>query len=565
MSGELFVTNKFGEGEPLKRKGCRRRMSEGKNSGTRFMMNEIDEEIKKLESQMEISNKLKRENLIYHFKAGDIIYPHPKQRELLAAWGDPRLKTFTYTGKNQGGKTMLGVIVAYAVMFGEWPWSGVKLPLAFPDEPRNVMYVGQGWETHIKTTVEPELKRWWPLHRGKISDVASKNNQSVYATWRDPVTKSMLQIMSNMQEAISFEGGKWDLIIWDEPPERANRVAAARGLMRSRGRELFVATLVYEAWIHREIIKARLPDGSPDPSVYNVLCEKYDNISRCKCGEYIETEDYIDNCYVGNCPKCGPVTDYFRYGLTMEGVRDYIGKLKKDEIAARIDGRPSYLSGLVLPKLSRSIHTRPRLEKIPLNWIFDISIDFHPSKPWAILFMGTDPKNFKYLTHHISLRGGPNFVGDEIIKFITDRHLYVNSIEIDPLSKGDQQAHESTEAETTFRKLEAKLASYGYTLETASKDKTNGIAMVNDLLMTENEMPGLFIFEDMGPVIEQLEDWMFDEKTLLPSKKDDEWCELTYRLVLRNTIWYDHQQRAAELHNRDSQDGNEYDPLKREK
>ena len=533
----------------------------------REAIKQLDIQRKKLTPKLDSVQKLRQENLIYDFHPGGSIYPNPKQQELLDAWLNPQYKTFTYIGVNQSGKTLIGPIIAFSVMFGKYPWNDVKVPLAYPDQPRNVLYVGQGWESHIKMTVEPEIKRWWPQSWGAFDKVASKNNQGVYATWTLPTNGSKLFIMSNIQDTISFEGGKWDLIIYDEPPDRDNRVAASRGLMKSRGRELFLATLVSKAWIHREVIKARLPNGAPDPSVCNIHTQYGDNISRCKCGEYILNEDFVNEEYIGTCPKCGPVTDYLRFGLTVEGVQSYASKLKKNELAARIyEGIPIELTALVLPNFRREIHLRPRIENIPLSWIFDIQIDYHPAKPWAILFMATAPRDFKYFTHTIEMKGGPNAVKDALVKFIHDHHMYVNSIGIDPLSKGDPNAHdrEVGEANTVFSILEEGLAAYGYELTRATKDKTTGITMFNNLLMTENEMPGIFVFDDLGSVITQFEDWMFDQKTLLPSKKEpDEWCELAYRLVLQDTQWFDHIERNHIDNKKTEVYNDSYDPLGR--
>jgi hypothetical protein len=508
--------------------------------------------------------QIKKDNLIFFFKPGDIWYPNPLQQTLIDAWKDTRWKVFVASGSNRRGKTTAAVILAYCVMFGEWPWSGEKIP--FPhNDPRLILYVGQGWESHIQKVVEPELIKLWPKSRGAVSDVTKKNNQGIRAFWEDPVTKSQLHIGSNNQEVDAFEGPKWDLIIWDEPPSRNVRVAAARGLVDRNGRELFVATLVKEAWVHKEVIKARDENGKPDTSVFHIDGDIYDNVSRCQCGKYIlRTLQRPGGLIIGICPDHGEQEEFDRRGLTLEGVEQFKKTLRKDEIESRINGRPSYLADLVLTNFDRNRNCRPRITKLPLNWVFDVSIDFHPAKPWAVLFMGTDQKNFKYLTHCLELRGGPNSVGDEIVRLIHDNHMYINSITIDPLSKGDENSHEVGEVNTTFKKLEEKFAAYGYVLEVASKDKTNGISLTNDLLLTENEMPSLFIFDDMGQVIEQLEGWMRDPDTLLPSKKNpDEWGELLYRLVLKNTQWYDHLNIS--LDNLSGYDKNEevYDPLGR--
>jgi hypothetical protein len=54
----------------------------------------------------------------------------------------------------------------------------------------------------------------------------------------------------------------------------------------------------------------------------------------------------------------------------------------------------------------------------------------------------------------------------------------------------------------------------------------------------------------MGIVIAHLEDWMYDPETLKPSKEKDDFCELAYRIALRNTKWkdpYDRVSRMAKL------------------
>jgi len=480
-------------------------------------------------------------NRIYHFREGGIWSPNGDQRRLLDGWKLKDKSKFTFTGGNRKGKTTIAILIAYSVLFGEFVWSGEKLE--FPHkEPRRVMYVGQGWETHIKQTVEPELRKLWPICRRVET---RKNNQGVDAVWIDVETGSLLQVMSNNQESDSFEGGQWDLIVWDEPPSRANRVAATRGLIDRGGRELFAATLIKEAWMHREVIKARLADGSPDPSVFNVDGKIYDNVSRCKCGGFIVSEELRDGVYWGMCERCGEVRDYVRWGLTLGNVENFGRNLKGAEREARLEGKPSYLGNLVLPNFSRDTHCVRRFQ-IPLNWVTDVSIDFHPSKAWAVLFVSTGPNNFKYASYAIHEKGSPKYIAEEIIRIAKSNELFINSITIDPLAKGDANAHAD---ETVFKVMEKVFKAYNYKLDTASKEKENGITLINDLLMTENEMPALFFFNDLGIVIEQVEDWMYDPETFKASKVNDDFCEVLYRIILRNTQWQDPYEREARLNN----------------
>lgn len=469
----------------------------------------MDNPVDKIQAEFGAIEKDLWDNRIMHFCEGGVWRPNPPQGKLLEAWKNPEKKVFTFCGANRIGKTTIAVVIAYSVMFGEWPWSGEKIE--FPHkEPRKVRYVGQGWESHVKTVVEPELKNMWPKCRAVET---KKNNQGVDAVWKDLATGSTLEVMSNNQESDTFEGWKGDLVVWDEPPKRDNRVAAARGLVDRKGRELFVATLLKEAWIHREVIKGKLRSGEPDLSVFNVDADITANIG---------------------------------YGLTQEGVDQFIKTLRADEIEARIKGKPSYLGNLVLPNFNRDVHVVNRF-KIPLNWIVDVSIDFHPSKPWAVLFEATAPKDFHYMCDFIYEKGNPKYIAEEIVRKVRAQELFVNSITIDPLASGDSNAQVYVEATTVFDIMERVFRSYNYKLEKASKNRENGIALLNDSLLSENGMPARYVFKDLVPVIEQLEDWMYDPETFKPSKENDDFCEVAYRIALRDTKWRDPYDREARL------------------
>jgi hypothetical protein len=520
------------------------------------MQEQIDD--KELINRINAIKKFQRENLIYQFGNPKYWHWNSFQQTILKAWMNWALKVFLATGANRKGKTTLGVSLAFATLFGELPWSGEKL--YFPhDDPRRVLYVGQGWETHIQKVVEPEMKKLWPKQRPVET---KKNNMGVLAHWTDGITRSELFVASNNQESDAFEGDQYDLIVWDEPPKRENRVAAARGLIDRQGRELIVATLIKEAWVHREIIKARLENGEPDLTVFHADGDIYDNVSRCMKGHYIQRFirkriGTVDGPEIGIC-ECGETKDFIKFGLTLDGVDTFAKKLKGDEKTARLLGRPSYLGNLVLPKLDRRIHIKKRFDKWPLNWITDVSIDFHPSKPWDVLFVATDPRNFKWAHDYLHTHGSPKFIAEEIVRKAQDNHYNINSITIDPLAKGDENARGLL---TTFDVMEEVLAAFNYSLETASKDKDNGIIMINDLLMTENEMPGLFVFDDMGIVWDQLEDWSNDPDTGRPSKKqDDDFCELLYRIILKNTQYYDPTEQEREF---PEEPERPYDPLGR--
>ncbi len=423
--------------------------------------------------------------------------PNPKQAEMLVGWEDKKKKVFTFCGANRSGKSVLGTILILTTLFGRTLWDDKKIEFMHR-RPRKVRYVGQGWESHIKAVVVPLLKYWWPKNRPLET---KKNNQGVDAIWKDLATGGHLEIMSTSQSSDVFEGWEGDLVVYDEPPPREIRVACARGLVDRQGRELFGATLLKEAWIHREVIKARLPDGSPDMSVFNVTTSIWDNVG---------------------------------YGLTKEGIDQFSRTLKPEERQARLEGKPSYLSSLVFPRFSRDLHVKPAF-KIPLDAIIDISCDFHPSKKFAVVFLATFKNNYKYVCHEIWEHGNPKAIAEEIVRVVKAGNFRVGRCIIDPLAKSGEPNDNDV-----FTVMENVLGAYNISLDVASKDKSNGIALVNSLLWTENQMPGLFYFDTCPMCIKQTEDLMYDPETLkdVALKVDDDFTECLYRLALLDTQWF---------------------------
>jgi len=419
--------------------------------------------------------------------------PNPKQQLILDNWNDPYYEIFTFTGGNRMGKTTLGTILGLSVMFGYWLWNGQKID-SIHDGPRKVRYIGQDWESHIKAVVEPELLKWWPKNR---QVERKKNNQGVYAYWKDVKTKSELIVMSNKQDSGTHEGDNMDLAIFDEPPKRDIWIANSRGLVDRRGKAFFAMTLLKEAWVHREIIKRLDEKGLPDKRVFNVVGKTYDNIG---------------------------------YGLTQEGVEQFARTLKPDEIEARLDGKPSYLSGLIFAKFNRETHVKERF-KIPLDWPVDVSIDYHPRKPIRWQIVATDPKDRKWVIFEFNQPGNYKYATEELIRIIKYNSLRVENIVCDPLAKGDPNS--DLNEEDTFTKISNILYPYGYYLLTANKDENGGITMINELLITETGEPSIFIFRDCPETIQHVEDWMWVEGK--PAKDNEDQCENLYRNILIDT------------------------------
>jgi len=170
---------------------------------------------------------------------------------------------------------------------------------------------------------------------------------------------------------------------------------------------------------------------------------------------------------------------------------------------------------------------------IPSHWPVDVAIDIGVAKPHDILYRATDPRGFRYLCFEENIKGDGTKIADSIIKKKQRYNLRINRILIDPLAKADQNNENST-----YDKIRIGLNRFDMYLETASKDKDDGIISINNMLLTVNGLPAYFIFRDLPITTAQLSNWMYD-KLGKPSKIKDDMCENAYRLELLNTAYED--------------------------
>lgn len=443
-------------------------------------------------SVLEKAKQYEIDNRIEFFK------PNTPQAKLLQAFNDPRYEVLVFTGGNRSGKTTILVIILISCLLGFWLWSGEKI--IFPhNSPRQIRLVCEDWEHSAQGTVIKELNYWWP----KNHKLKTKNNSQGYtAFWQHVESKSMLEIVTNKMDIKAFEGWKGDVIGYDEPPIREKRIALARGLVDRNGVEIFSATLLDDPWMHKEIIKGRDDNGRPLTNVFHINATTFDNLG---------------------------------FGLNQKGIDTLMGKLRPEEIQARIYGKPGYLRGLVYPEFDRSTHFKKPFP-IPSEYIVDISIDLHPSKPQAVLFMATCSKNYKYIFYEIYKNIKAKSLAEEIMRYVNSNLLRVGRIIIDPLAKGDKNNDQ-----TSYQKIENVLLEYGYPLECGSKEEKLGTDAFKDLLITQNNEAGVFVFNNLARFVEEIEEFMFEtkgDKIGQPVTRKFHMMENVRRLTLLDTQWY---------------------------
>ena len=430
--------------------------------------------------------------------------PNPLQKKWFTAYANPLYNILIATGGNQIGKTLGETAICLAAIKGYWPWEehirheiGRHLWTARGWKPPiRLRWVGQSWENHIQRVIlDKGLKEFWPT---TWQVKTKKNNMGVDYFWQDQETGTELQVMSSNQDVKEFEGWTGHLVLYDEPCKRDIWVANSRGLMANHGVSVMGATLLSEPWIYQEIIQRVDENGCPDKRVFHVNADISVNLG---------------------------------FGLDQKGIDDFISLLSPEEKKARIDGIPAFKSGLIL-QIDRQKHFIDRFD-IPCDWMIDILIDYHPSKPQYVLFIATDERNYKYVCFEIVQHGDGKDIADWIIKKVKTYNLRVNRIFADPLSKSGEHNQFMTE----YQKIEEGLNNFSFDLESAGELKAmkdDGIIAINSLLQTKNKIPSLFFFRDCKVACQQAEAWMYDENNK-PSKHDDDMPENLYRAILLNT------------------------------
>ncbi len=423
--------------------------------------------------------------------------PNKIQKEFFKATKNKQYKHFVLYGSNRISKTFSTTgVIALLAMRGHFPWEDPEVvgrwfwELHDWEPPIKIRIVGQAWESHIKGTIIPTITELWPKSWGIKS---KKNNLGVDAFWTDPLTGSTVEIMSNKSESDMFEGSSNHILIFDEPPREDVWTACVRGLVDFSGLAFYAATLLKEPFLEERIIEMTDENGLPDKSVYSVF---------------------------------GTMDDNKGHGISQEGIDNFKKGLSQEEYERRVLGKTVFRSGLLL-NIDKKVHFIDRF-KIPSHWIFQVGIDIGPTKGHSILFCAIDEMGITYVCFEEHVLGDGTAIAESIIDKKYRYNLRITTVLCDPLAKGDQ-----TNFQSTWEKIDIALNRHEMYLVAGSKDKNDGIIAINNLLMTVNKMPALFIFRDLPIATKQLYGWRQENGII--SKKDDDMCENLYRIILLGT------------------------------
>jgi hypothetical protein len=220
------------------------------------------------------------------------------------------------SGSNVSGKTTALVAEACAVALGYRPWTGEVLESKGP--PR-VMLCGASFTHAADQDLVPFIEKFLPPSQilpGSAGRARLANGRVHKWTLK---TGGVLKLMSYDQDPTEFEGTKWTLIGFNEPPPRTLWAACLRGAVKGAGRIAFAAT----------------PCGSDSAWMVNELFEKADG----KFCEVITADMDAGHSF-----------------LTPEEIAQFKEGLDPDEYEARVHGRPQSLTGRVYKQFDEGIH-----------------------------------------------------------------------------------------------------------------------------------------------------------------------------------------------------------------
>ena len=445
--------------------------------------------------------------------------PNRPQEEFLRAktWG-----AGLFSG-NRMGKSTAAVLKSLALSMGYHPFLAPEDPDYFlrlhwvTGAPRiEVPNVGRFGITDYKAwerDVVNEWEKWIP--KGTYRYVRNTQNNVTKIVMQN---RSVIHIMTREMDDITWEGGKIDWAVFNEPPKEQHFKATLRGLVDTHGPWYMCLTLLdSEPWIFDQVWER----GLREPEKITIIEGS--------------TED--------NLIERGGV-------LTREAVEDFASFLTEAEYAARVMGRPIYASGQVFKQYRPTIPWR--IDPVPIrsNWLRVMAIDPHPQKPFAALWGVVDPyTDTLHLIHELY---------SERIKTIEEFADQVKKIETEILFDqidANGNLHRGPLGRPTIRwidpaasepvttdkrtNVQRELAKHGvYCARWDRADKDNRIMVAQDWLRprVDSGNPVTQVWTTCPRLDYELRHWYFEPKTGKPKKTGNDLIDCWLAFVSANVI-----------------------------
>lgn len=456
------------------------------------------EKAKRIKDLLEEQKKRQEENLCKKY------IPNVKCEKFIKNVGENKHFINLFSAANGVGKTTVGVNIIANICFGvQNDYFNYELFKKFPYLKRGRIISDP---TTLKEKIIPELKKWFPSNRYKVTYETKKEGKSYESKWVTD-TGFEFDLMSNEQDAKEFESVDlgW---LWPDEPIKKDIYLASIARMRRGGLVFWTMTpLAYSAWIKDDIYD-----------------KQGDNVS-------VVTADVWDNCIE---------TEGTRGILTKVNIDRMISQYPEDEKEARIYGKFGHLLGRVHKLFDRRIHVIKPFSIDYKSFTCYGALDTHPRVPDAYTLMATDDKDRKYIINELWLDGTDKDIALSIKQI--EAGLRVVERLIDPSAWiDDKRTNESS--------VGKRLEDSGLQFTNGSKDLIGCIRRTNEALNYEEQngemikSPEIYVFDICERTIREFENYVWDEhrgkgsdeKDPKPKPKDinDHFIENIHRLLIQ--------------------------------
>tara|TARA_R100000808_G_scaffold10241_1_gene27364 strand:- start:20103 stop:21704 length:1602 start_codon:yes stop_codon:yes gene_type:complete len=452
--------------------------------------------------------------------------PHPKQEKFHRAGEFKR--RYVRTG-NRFGKSDMGAAEDCSWALGYRPFfpeGDEGRTIGLPKRPTKGLIICQDWDKaqEIFTAEEDgigrgKLLKFLPDARKNPDKTAPgiigfKKNSSGITQVRvrsihGGISSIYLDTVKSFKlDGMSQESSNWDWVHIDEPCPQAMWKAVSRGLVDAHGSAWFTCTPLRERWINDMFVPGR----------YSVVDDTEANVFQINGADrWLLIGSMHDNPFLSEGAK-----------------KEFIADLSSDEIATRIEGRPAHYQGVIYPQFNYDRHVIDETPKgwrdpftPPKHWNIRFSIDPHPRKPHAVLFVAISPLGEAIFYHEIYER--LNF--DELAVAIRN-HLGDRLPESSPC---DWMAFEEPQ-DSNARCLADHLDDFEIPVHKAPRALSQGILEVRQALTKPSF---IYVMKHMDRFLYEIESYVWDDKKEKPIDNDDHMMENLYRLVMEGLDYQD--------------------------
>lgn len=473
---------------------------------------ELDAEIVAIKQQI-LSLGLAKEQLLRDTKL-DRFVPNPKQLEFLQHSLIPRRAGFC---GNRFGKSTIGVIEDICWMLGERPFFPKGHPLrtaGIPHRGIKGVVIAEDWDKVREIFTEdrnPEMPgkffEWLPAskivdtHRNAVGVVDMIVVENDIGGRKRRSTVFFETVRSYMTNPRGAESSDWDFIHVDEPIPQDMWKAMSRGLIDRGGFSWWLLTPLSEPWMYTDMVS----NSAMEPDNFWFFEATMD-----------------DN----------PI-------LTERDKKLYLALLTDEERECRQQGKPLAFGRLVFNRYDERRHLwskRDANEDIvlpvdwkdwqtpPLEWMCGCAIDPHPQTPHAVLFVAVSPTGEVIVYDEIFDRCLLSDLAGKINQRRVKHHI--SFFLCDPIAWVRNPDTGRVWADTFYE--------LGLPVIQASKEKSSGIILVNDLLGSQRQ---LWVAPHLSRFRKEIKSWHYDRENK-PIDEDDHMMENFRRLVQHDKLTY---------------------------